>query len=244
MLGFSIYLTVIIIFFPQSAFSEIYKYVDNKGIENFTDRPAQSDAELIIKDKKEPVTPLTNNTTYTYSSDNSLENYKALAEKTAKRYALDPDLVKAVIEIESGWNPRAVSSRGAIGLMQLMPDTARDMGVGNPYDPEENIEGGVKYLVKYLKRLVDRFGDIKLALAAYNAGPSVVKHYGSVPPYTETLLYVQDILFKYNNGNGRPLKRIRQNNRKRKEHIYKVIFKDGHILYTNTPVYLKGLSSF
>jgi len=155
MLGFSIYLTVIIIFFPQSAFSEIYKYVDNKGIENFTDRPAQSDAELIIKDKKEPVTPLTNNTTYTYSSDNSLENYKALAEKTAKRYALDPDLVKAVIEIESGWNPRAVSSRGAIGLMQLMPDTARDMGVGNPYDPEENIEGGVKYL----KRLVDRFGD-------------------------------------------------------------------------------------
>ncbi len=239
MLRFSIYLTVIIICFPQSAFSEIYKYVDSKGIENFTDRPAQSDAELIIKDKKKPVTPSVNNST-TYSSNNSLESYKALAEKTAKRYALDPDLVKAVIEIESGWNPRAVSSSGAIGLMQLMPDTAMDMGVGNPYDPEENIEGGVKYL----KRLVDRFGDIKLALAAYNAGPSVVKHYGSVPPYTETLLYVQDILFKYNNGNGRPLKRIRQNNWKRKEHIYKVIFKDGHILYTNTPVYLKGLSSF
>ncbi|VAX33937.1 Soluble lytic murein transglycosylase precursor [hydrothermal vent metagenome] len=239
MLGFSIYLTVIIICFPQPAFSEIYKYVDSKGIENFTDRPTQNNAELIIKEKKTPVTPSVNNTT-TYSSNNSLEKYKVLAEKTAKRYALDPDLVKAVIEIESGWNPRAVSSSGAIGLMQLMPDTAMDMGVGNPYDPEENIEGGVKYL----KRLVDKFGDIRLALAAYNAGPSVVKRYGSVPPYTETLLYVQDILFKYNNNNGKPLKRIRQNHRKGKEHIYKVVFKDGHILYTNTPVYLKRLSSF
>ncbi|MEC4684725.1 MAG: lytic transglycosylase domain-containing protein [Nitrospirota bacterium] len=239
MLRFSIYLTVIILFFPQSAFSEIYKYVDAKGNDHFTNTPVQKDAELIIKEKKEPVTPSANNTT-TYSSDNSLESYKVLAEKTAKRYALDPELVKAVIEIESGWNPRAVSSRGAIGLMQLMPDTAMDMGVRNPYDPEQNIEGGVKYL----KRLVDRFGDVKLALAAYNAGPSVVKRYGSIPPYTETLLYVQDILFQFNSGNGRPLKRSQQNNRKRNERIYKVVLKNGHTLYTNTPVYLKGLSSF
>ena len=239
MLRFSIYLTVFILFLPLSAYSEIYKYVDAEGNEHFTNTPVQKDAELIIKEKKEPVTPSANNTT-TYSSDNSLESYKVLAEKTAKRYALDPDLVKAVIEIESGWNPRAVSSRGAIGLMQLMPDTAMDMGVRNPYDPEQNIEGGVKYL----KRLVDRFGDIKLALAAYNAGPSVVKRYGSVPPYTETLLYVQDILFQFNSDNGRPLKSSQQNNRKRNEHIYKVVLKNGHTLYTNTPVYLKGLSSF
>ncbi len=239
MLRFSIYLTVIILFFPQSAFPEIYKYVDAEGNENYTNTPVQKDAELIIKEKKEPLTPSADNTT-TYSSADYIESYKVLAEKTAKRYALDPDLVKAVIEIESGWNPRAVSSRGAIGLMQLMPDTAMDMGVRNPYDPEQNIEGGVKYL----KRLVDRFGDVKLALAAYNAGPSVVKRYGSVPPYAETLLYVQDILFQSNSDNGRPLKRSLQNNRKRNERIYKVVLKNGHTLYTNTPIYLKGLSSF
>ncbi|NOZ25603.1 MAG: lytic transglycosylase domain-containing protein [Nitrospirae bacterium] len=233
---FAICLTVVVLLIPRSAFAEIYRYIDENGNEYYTNTPMHKDAELIIKEDKAPAFSGTDGTAYEYRSEASIEEYKVIAEKTAKRYALDPDLVKAVIEMESGWNPRAVSSRGAIGLMQLMPETAADMGVSNPYDPEENIEGGVKYL----KRLLRRFGDIRLALAAYNAGPSVVKRYGSVPPYTETLMYVQDILFQYNNDTGK-----RSKERKREgERLYKVVFEDGRILYTNTPVYLKGLSSF
>lgn len=236
MLRLTICLTVAVLLLPRSAFSEIYRYVDENGNEYYTNTPLQKDAELIVKDKKAPAPAGADENARAYISEASVEEYKVIAEKTAKRYALDPDLVKAVIEIESGWNPRAVSSRGAIGLMQLMPETALEMGVGNPYDPRENIEGGVKYL----KRLLRRFGDIELALAAYNAGPSVVKRYGSVPPYAETLMYVQDILFQYNNDGA---KRAKQDGRGR-ERFYKVVFEDGRVLYTNTPVYLNGPSSF
>ncbi len=232
---FSIYITALLLLLPQAAGAEFYKYVDDKGTVHFTNTPSRDDAVLIFREKGASAATSPDRGVSPWQG--SIEDYKVLAEKTAKRYSLDPELVKAVIEIESGWNPRAVSSRGAIGLMQLMPDTAMDMGVRNPYDPKQNIEGGVKYL----KHLLERFGDITLALAAYNAGPTVVKRYGTVPPYSETMLYVQDILFKYNNDKGSP---SGLEGRKGKERFYKVVFEDGRILYTNTPLYLKGLSSF
>lgn len=111
----------------------------------------------------------------------------------AAKYAVDPKLVSAVAEVESGGNQGAVSSAGAVGVMQLMPETAAGLGV-NPYDMKSNVEGGTKYL----REMLDTFdGDVKKAVAAYNAGPNAVKAYGGIPPYAETQNYVNNVLDIY-----------------------------------------------
>jgi soluble lytic murein transglycosylase-like protein len=122
-----------------------------------------------------------------------------LITKYSEKNGLDEDFVKAVINQESGFNPNATSHCGAMGLMQLMPATAQGLGVSDAYNPEQNIEGGTKYL----KGLMDRFDNNKsLALAAYNAGPNAVKKYGGIPPYAETQNYVKKVLSKYDTYKG------------------------------------------
>jgi soluble lytic murein transglycosylase-like protein len=106
---------------------------------------------------------------------------------------MDPALVAAVARAESGFNPAAVSPAGAQGLMQLMPSTARGLGVTDPFDPAQNLDGGARYL----RAQLDRFGDPALALAAYNAGPGAVSRAGGIPPYAETQTYVQRVLGYY-----------------------------------------------
>jgi soluble lytic murein transglycosylase-like protein len=116
--------------------------------------------------------------------------YEPLVLEHAARQGLRPALVRAVIQAESGFDPRARSVKGAMGLMQLMPDTARELGVRDPWDPVQNVRGGTTYL----RRLLDRFdGDETLALAAYNAGATVVDRYAGVPPYPETRAYVERV---------------------------------------------------
>lgn len=127
---------------------------------------------------------------YNYS-DAIYSRWGELIDRYAGRFGVDNELVAAVITHESGGDPNAVSPAGAIGLMQLMPSTAKALGVKKPFDPEENIRGGTKYL----RSLLDRFnGDVRLALAAYNAGPGAVRKYKDVPPYAETRNYIKRIL--------------------------------------------------
>ena len=118
---------------------------------------------------------------------------RSLVEETAKQYEVSPALVDSVIQVESNYNPQAVSPKGAQGLMQLMPATARRFGVKNSFDPKDNIEGGVRYL----KFLQETFKDERLAIAAYNAGEHAVQRYGNVPPYAETMCYVAKVGKKY-----------------------------------------------
>lgn len=119
---------------------------------------------------------------------------EGIVSKVAKKYEIDEKLVNAVIKQESGFNPKATSHCGAMGLMQLMPATAKGLGVKDAYNPVQNIEGGVKYLSNLLKRYN---GNTVLALAAYNAGSGAVEKYGGVPPYKETQNYVKNILANY-----------------------------------------------
>jgi len=117
----------------------------------------------------------------------------------ADRHQLDPKLVHAVIRAESGYDPRAVSAKGAIGLMQLMPATARELEIADPFDPAANIAGGTRYL----RRMLDRFaGSVELALAGYNAGPEAVRQFGGIPPFAETRSYVQRVLRDYRDDDG------------------------------------------
>ncbi|MFN7914619.1 MAG: lytic transglycosylase domain-containing protein [Vicinamibacterales bacterium] len=118
-------------------------------------------------------------------------SFDDVIDEHASRQGVRKDLVRAVIQVESGFNPRAISNKGAMGLMQLMPATARELGVRNPMDPSENVRGGVAYL----RQLLDRYnGDERLALAAYNAGPGAVDSHGlTVPPYSETRSYVSKV---------------------------------------------------
>ena len=122
--------------------------------------------------------------------------YDSAIEEHAAAHRVRPELVRAVIQVESAFNPRARSNKGAMGLMQLMPDTAADLGVTNAYDPEQNIRGGVAYL----RQLLDKFGgNEELALAAYNAGPGAVTKYGdAIPPYRETRQYVDKVRARTN----------------------------------------------
>jgi soluble lytic murein transglycosylase len=120
---------------------------------------------------------------------------EAIISEYSRRTRLDPDLVRAVIRAESSFDARAVSRQGAMGLMQLMPATAKAMSVADPFDPEENVRGGTLYL----RQMLDAFrGSLELALAAYNAGPEAVRRFAGVPPYRETVDYVEKVMRLYN----------------------------------------------
>lgn len=130
-------------------------------------------------------------------SATSREAVRSMIADAAKRHAVDPLLVESMVQVESAYDPKAVSHKGALGLMQLIPATAKRFGVANPFDAQQNIEGGVRYL-KYLRELYNN--DDRLALAAYNAGEGAVNKYGWIPPYRETERYVYEVGRRYGNA--------------------------------------------
>ncbi len=127
-------------------------------------------------------------------SSHASPQIKSMIVSAAQTNDVDPDLLDALVNAESSYDPSARSRAGAIGLSQLMPDTAKSLGVNDPFDPVQNLNGGAKYL----RGLLDKFGDVPQALAAYNAGPHAVEKYGGIPPYSETKAYVNRIMSAYN----------------------------------------------
>ena len=149
-----------------------------------------------------------------------------MVQETAQKHDVDPALVSAVISTESNWNTSALSRKGAQGLMQLVPETAQKLGVFNAWDPQQNIDGGVRYL----HMLLDRYnGDLPKALAAYNAGPSAVDRWGGVPNYPETQEYVRKVTHTY----FRPGSAQQSGSRAGSKPIYRFATDDGRVVFTN-----------
>lgn len=149
-----------------------------------------------------------------------------MVQQTAEKHNVDPALVRAVISTESNWNASAVSSKGAQGLMQLVPGTAHQLGVGNAFDPAQNVDAGVRYLGMLLQRYN---GDLNLALAAYNAGPSIVDRFGGVPNYRETRNYVEKVTSTY----FRPGSDRHAYAYSAPKPIYRTTEADGRVVFTN-----------
>jgi soluble lytic murein transglycosylase-like protein len=177
---------VVACLWPASAFAQIYAWRDASGTLVLSDRAIDAPADLYVVEGAPAI-----RTTRAVEAPEGRARYEDFILEYSARESLRPELVRAVIQVESGFNPRARSPKGAMGLMQLMPATARALGVTHPFDPEQNIRGGTRYL----RMLLDRYaGDERLALAAYNAGSGAVdRHGGTVPPYRETREYVRKV---------------------------------------------------
>lgn len=178
---------------PESLYADIYKYVDKHGRVILTDKPQSNKYKLLVKtwkgweEKK-------SNVAYDKFTDNK-KKYASTIDYYARLYRLPKSLLHAVITAESAYDPNAISRAGAVGLMQLMPETAKRYGVSNRRNPSDNVHGGTRYLRDLLKMFKN---DVRLALAAYNAGEGAVKKHGNkIPPYEETRNYVKKVIAYY-----------------------------------------------
>jgi soluble lytic murein transglycosylase-like protein len=191
--GFALFVALAALLSAVPAQADIYAWRDEHGRLVLSDAPAPqgiTGVQSFAVHGNDAVRTTRAESTDGVAGDR--DTFERLADLHARRQSLSPDLVRAVIQVESAWNPRALSAKGAMGLMQLMPATAAAYGVDDPFDPAENVRAGVAYL----RKLIDRFdGRTELALAAYNAGPGAVERYGrEVPPYRETRNYVRRIV--------------------------------------------------
>ena len=163
--------------------SDIYKYIDSNGVVHYTNTPTSTDYKLYIKEKRQRKELRVSTTEFDH-----------IIKKAQKKYGVEFSLIKAVIKVESQFNPEAVSKKGAKGLMQIMPDNYKNLAVKDPFNPSQNIMGGTLYLQRLLKRYENK---LPLALAAYNAGPQAVDKYKRIPPYKETQNYVRKVMKTY-----------------------------------------------
>ena len=175
-----------VLLFFGPALGDVYRYKDKNGVWHFTNIKTDAKYKIYLRESKKKPTEY-------------IKEYDNIILQASKQFGVESSLIKAVIKAESGFNHRAVSKKGAKGLMQLMPHTADHMEVENPFNPEENIFGGTRYLSLLLKRFKN---NLKLALAAYNAGPEAVENYKGIPPYPETKTFVKRVLYYYDGYNG------------------------------------------
>jgi hypothetical protein len=182
-LAVAISLMSLCLLFPLNARADVYRYVDEQGTMHFTNVPDNRKFKLWIRESRVLLKPGLGNV-----------KYDTLIAAAAERHKVDYALIKAIIQAESNFDHRAVSPKGAQGLMQLMPQTASSLQVRDSFEPEANIEGGVRYM-RYLINVYG--GDLRLALAAYNAGEKAVAKHRGVPPFAETRTYVRRVLDRY-----------------------------------------------
>ena len=175
----------------STARADFFQYTDDAGVVHITNVPTSNKYRWMMEERKPSIlSPY--NPAYRKLSK---QKFDEMISAAASRYGIDPHLVRAIVKAESDYDEKAVSKKGATGLMQLMPATATRMGVKNIHDPEDNVEGGIRYLSKLLK-MFD--WQVPLAVAAYNAGENaVVKHGNRIPPYSETQTYVKRVLHYY-----------------------------------------------
>jgi soluble lytic murein transglycosylase-like protein len=178
-------IALIAIFFLSNAEADIYRFRDKEGVWHFSNTRSDARYRLYIR-------------TRGIGGKQYLKKYDDVIRKAAKQFGMEVNLIKAIIKAESSFDPDAVSESGAQGLMQLMPDTANDMEVGNPFDPEENIFGGTRYLSLLLQRFNH---DKRLAVAAYNVGATTVTKYDAIPPIPQTRRFVEKVMKYYREFN-------------------------------------------
>ncbi len=178
---------MLVLALPETARAQIYSWTDSSGSVHFTDYPRH---EGFSPYQIKPIRPIP----WPTGRFISTRAWDGLISRMAREQSVAPALIKAVIHAESAFNPRAVSRKGAMGLMQLMPQTSRSLGVDDPFNPWQNIDGGTRYL----RTMLNLFpGEPQLALAAYNAGVETVKRFQGVPPYPETRTYVRRVMRLY-----------------------------------------------
>lgn len=180
--------------------ADIYVRIHQNGHREFTNRPSGLGWMFYMKeDGSDPVIH--------FAREDKPKGIDEIVGEIANKFEIEAALVKAIIKAESNCNPNAVSRKGAQGLMQLMPATAKKLKVEKPLDPQENILGGVKYI----KGLMASYGDLRLALAAYNAGPGTVQKYEGIPPYRETVNYVKKVISFYKTFKQDPTLKVAEN---------------------------------
>ena len=215
---------------------QIVSYADVSGKRVFINAEpvpiAHPSKAPLLKTASTGFTPRTAQPSFGASSDMPVydranrEKITEMIREVSDRYRVDPALVRAVIQTESNWNTNAVSRVGALGLMQLVPGTAQQLGVSNALDPKQNLDGGVRYLHSLLERYN---GDLDKALAAYNAGPGAVDRAGGIPRYRETRNYVQKVTDSYYRPGSNRLPRAFEQERS----IYRTVQSDGRVVFTN-----------
>ncbi|MCK9229763.1 MAG: lytic transglycosylase domain-containing protein [Syntrophales bacterium] len=174
---------------PSRAEADIYLYKDGDGVYHFSDQPLSPEYRLFIRQWRPPAS----------GGNHSSTAYEPYIDEASRKYNIDSRLLKAIVKVESNFNPRAVSEKGAVGLMQIMPENFAPLGLRDPYNPQENILAGARYL----REMINRYGELSLALAAYNAGPGAVDRYRTIPPFSETQSYVTEVLHYYDSLRNR-----------------------------------------